>query len=121
MRSLFCAGERACVEEPEPSGQSGRLLDLTGTPDDPSGYLKLRSFLSGTTDQLESLDVATADQMKAAANWIGSPSEWLGESALAIKATLAAANLPAVLVEDLRSALDAIQQGFRRVGTEPNF
>ena len=59
--------------------------------------------------------------MKTAATWVGSPSEWLGESALAIKATLAAQGVPADLAADLQSALDAIREGFRGVGTEPNF
>lgn len=95
------------------------MLDWTGTPDDPSGYVKLRAFLTSTTERLESLGVATSDQMKAAANWVGSPSEWLGESALAVKATLAAPGVPDDLVEDLQSALEAIREGFRAVGAEP--
>jgi hypothetical protein len=98
-----------------------RVIDWTGTPDDPSGYVKFRSFLTTATGRLESLGVVTAAQMKTAANWIGSPTEWLYESALAIKATLAVPGLPADLFEDLQSALDAIREGFRGVGTEPNF
>jgi hypothetical protein len=83
--------------------------------------MKLRAFMATTTERLESLGVATSGQMRSAANWVGSPSEWLGESALAIKATLAVPGLPDDLVEDLRSALDAIREGFRGVGDEPNF
>jgi hypothetical protein len=97
------------------------VLDWTGTPDDPSGYAKFREFMATSAERLESLGLATSGQMKTAANWVGSPSEWLGESALAIKATLAAPGVPDDLVDDLKSALVAIREGFRAVGTEPNF
>jgi hypothetical protein len=59
--------------------------------------------------------------MKSAANRVGSPSEWLGESAFALNATLAVPGLPLDLVEEMQSALDAIREGFRRVGAEPTF
>jgi hypothetical protein len=95
------------------------VIDWTGTPEDPSGYLKMRSFLIASAERLSALDVSTADQMKTAAKWVGSPSEWLGESALALNATLAVPGLPLDLVEEMQSALDAIRDGFRRVGTEP--
>lgn len=97
------------------------MLDWTGSPDDPSGYVKLRTFLVAAADRLTALGVPTADDMRSAANWVGSPSEWLGESALALKATLAVPDLPADFVADLKGALDAIREGFRRVGTEPTF
>lgn len=101
--------------------QCARVIDWTGTPEDPSGYFKMRSFLTATAERLSALRVATADQMQAAANWVGLPSEWLGESAFALKATLAVPGLPVDLVDDMQSALDAIREGFRRVGTEPTF
>ena len=81
----------------------------------------MRSFLTATAERLSALEAPTADQMEAAANWVGLPSEWLGESAFALKATLAVPGLPPDLVEDMKSALDAIREGFRRVGTEPTF
>lgn len=97
------------------------MRDWSATPDDPSGYFKFRSFLDELVERLSALGVATSDQVRAAANSVDLPSEWLGESALAIKATLATPELPVDLVEDLQSALDAIREGFRRVGTEPTF
>jgi hypothetical protein len=97
------------------------VIDWTATPDDPSGYLKLRAFLTSAAERLAALGVATAADMKTAANWVGLPSEWLGESAFALKETLAVPDLPADLVEDMQSALDAIREGFRRVGTDPTF
>lgn len=103
------------------TGQAARTLDLTATPDDPSGYVKLRAFLASTAKRLELLGRATAEQVNLAARSVDLPSEWLGESAFAIKSTLAIPGLPADLTEDLQSALDAIRTGFRRVGTEPTF
>jgi len=103
------------------TGQSASVIDWTGTPEDPSGYSKMRTFLTGAAERLSALGAATADQMQTAANWVGLPSEWLGESALALKATLAVPGLPVNLVEEMQSALDAIREGFRRVGTEPTF
>jgi hypothetical protein len=102
-------------------GQSARVRDWTGTSDDPSGYAKMRSFLTEVAARLTALGVGTADQVTTAATWIGSPSEWLGESAVAIEATLDVPDLPSDFVEDLNSAFDAIREGFRRVGTEPTF
>ena len=98
-----------------------RVLDLTATPDDPSGYFKFRAFMTTATERLESLGCPTAERMNTAANSVGLPSEWLRESAIAIKATLAVPGLPADLVDDLQRALEAVREGFRRVGTEPTF
>lgn len=97
------------------------MIDWTGTPEDPHGYLKMRSFLTAAAERLSAHGVATADEMKAAANSTGSPSEWLGESAFALKATLTVPGLPIDLVDDMQNALHAIREGFRRVGTEPTF
>ncbi len=102
-------------------GHCGHVSDWSGTTDDPSGYLKMRAFLGEVAEKLASLDVATAGQVRAAADWVGSPTEWLGESALALKATLEVAGLPDELTKELQEALDAIREGFRRVGDYPNF
>ncbi|MCP3876833.1 MAG: hypothetical protein GY701_00340 [Sulfitobacter sp.] len=97
------------------------MSDWSGTPDDPSGYLKMRALLGEVAEKLASLDVATAGQVREAADWVGSPTEWLGESALALKATLEVAGLPEELTRELQVLLDAIREGFNRVGDHPNF
>jgi hypothetical protein len=96
-------------------------MDWSGTPDDPSGYFKMRAFLHAAARQLSDLDAPTADAIRSAADNPSLPSEWLGQAALAIRATLDLPSLPADLRLDLQSALDAIRQGFRRVGDIPNF
>lgn len=60
------------------------MRDWTATPDDPSGYSKMRSFLLDASERLEALEIPTANQMGTAADWVGSRSEWLGESARAL-------------------------------------
>ncbi len=53
--------------------------------------------------------------------FIGMPTEWMGETALALNDTLSSARLPDGLREDMEDAVDAIRTGFRRVGSDPNF
>jgi hypothetical protein len=77
--------------------------------------------MTSAVAQLDALGISSAEQMRTAANWAGSSTEWLGESAFAIKATLADPQIPADLVAELLAALEAIRVGFRRVGTEPTF
>ena len=62
-----------------------------------------------------------AERLQTASEWVGLPSEWMGEIALALKAALALPDLPADLAEGLDDALSAIRTGFQRVGHIPNF
>lgn len=97
------------------------IVDWTGTPEDPHGYFKLRSFMAEAAVRVANAGhEEAADRLRAASEWGGMPSEWMGESAFALRDALALPNLPADLVADLDDALSAMREGFRRVGQIPN-
>jgi hypothetical protein len=97
-------------------------MDWQGTPDDPHGYLKLRSFMAAAAERVDAVGHPdAAKRLRVAGSWVGLPSEWMGESALALKAALALDDLPPDLAAELEDALSAIRTGFSRVGHIPNF
>lgn len=97
-------------------------MDWSGTPTDPHGWFKLRDFLASAADAIEGAGYpAEAMRLRGAASSVSMPSEFMGESALALEATLSIPGLPLDLVATLNEALDAIRTGFRRVGDIPNF
>ena len=97
-------------------------VDWTGTPEDPHGYFKMRRFLADAALQVANAGhQQAADRLRTASEWVGMPSEWMGESAFALQDALSLPDLPAGLVADLGDALSAIREGFMRVGHIPNF
>ncbi|MEY2421634.1 MAG: hypothetical protein QOI95_1701 [Acidimicrobiaceae bacterium] len=97
-------------------------MDWQGTPEDPHGYMKLRDFMSEAAARVAAAGhTDAAERLRVAGSWVGMPSEWMGESALALKTALALDDLPGDLAVDLNDALSAIRTGFQRVGHIPNF
>ena len=97
-------------------------MDWSGTPDDPHGYFKLRQFVAEAADRVASAGhPETANRLRIASEWVGMPSEWMGECALALKGALELQDLPGDLATDLDDALSGIRLGFQRVGQQPNF
>jgi hypothetical protein len=45
------------------------MLDLKGTPDDPSGYAKFRAFIISASERLDGPGVDAAERMRAAATF----------------------------------------------------
>lgn len=97
-------------------------IDWSGTPDDPQGYFKLRDFLMSTSDRLALLGESGASaRVRDAGESVGMPSEFMGQAGVALRDALKLSNVPPPLAEDVKSALEAIRQGFRAVGTDPTF
>ena len=97
-------------------------MDWTGTPDDPHGYLTLRRFLAEAAMRLAEAGFDDdASRVRIASEWVGSPSELMGESALALKAAVRRDGLPSDLAADMNDALSAIRLGFQRAGDHPTF
>jgi hypothetical protein len=97
-------------------------VDWSGSPDDPHGYFKLRDFLIETSDRLALLGESWAsERLRDAGESVGLPSEFMGEAGLALRDALTLSNISPTLTADMESALEAIRQGFRAVGTDPIF
>lgn len=88
----------------------------------PHGYLKLRRFLAEAATRLAEAGFDDdASRVRIASEWVGLPSEWMGESALALKVAIGRDGLPSNLAADMNDALSAIRLGFQRVGDRPTF
>jgi hypothetical protein len=97
-------------------------VDWSASPDDPHGYTKLCAAVESFALQLDDLGFGhLATRLRDAQKYVGMPTEWIGETALALNRTLSNAQLPDGLREDMKDAVEAIRTGFRRVGSEPNF
>jgi hypothetical protein len=82
----------------------------------------LRAAVDSFALQLDDLGLGEAAQwLRTAMSYVGLPTEWMGETALALNRALLTPNLPARLRDDMKSAVEAIRTGFRRVGSQPNF
>jgi hypothetical protein len=82
--------------------------------------MKLRSFMADVADRVQEFP-KEAVRLRRAGGRMGLPSEFMGGSAVALKAALAIVGLPAELAADMDDALSAIRTGFERVGHKPNF
>lgn len=113
-------GDRAILQsgdEPVPR------LDLvsSGSPDDPSGYASLRSFLLGLANFFDGNGRPTAARnLREILDLASLATEWMGESALVLRDQLANP-LPAAIRFEMERAVAAIRQGFLRVGQGTNF
>ena len=97
-------------------------MDWSGTPNDPHGYFKLRQFMSDAADRVGDLGLSdTAERLRIAGGWFGTPGEWTGECGVALRDTLACVGLPDKLRADLEDALSAIRVGFQRAGQSTIF
>lgn len=64
-------------------------MDWSATPDDPHGYKKLRAAVDSFALQLDDLGLAPlATRLRTAQQFVGMPTEWMGETALALNSTL---------------------------------
>jgi len=88
--------------------------------EDPQGYARLNETLVRFGHRLQLLgDTASAHKIREAAQLYGggSPTEFLGESRLALQSVLASAQgLPTDLISAMRAVVDEIDDGFQRVG-----
>lgn len=97
-------------------------VDSSGTPNDPHGYEKLRSAVESFAGELDRLGLApAANRLRGALRHVGSPSEWMGEIAFALKDVLATDHLPLGLRHDMEEAVEAVRGGFRHGGDQPSF
>jgi hypothetical protein len=87
---------------------------------DPHGYGRLRDLLADVEEALAAThNNREASLVHRAVLFYGggSPSEFLGESRVALEATLASArDLPVELVSRIRAIIAEIDEGFRAVG-----
>ena len=88
--------------------------------EDPQGYARLSEALVRFGQRLQLLgDTASAHKIREAARLYGggSPTEFLGESRLALQSVLASAHgLPTDLISAMSAIVDDINDGFKRVG-----
>lgn len=97
-------------------------MDFTATDDDPHGYSKLRSTVDLFAHELDRLNAPQlAQRLRDSQQFVGMPSEWMGETALALNDVLASPVPPEQLRRDIASTVEAIRVGFRRVGSKPIF
>ena len=88
-------------------------------PDDPHGYGRLNLKLSEFRLRLTALgEERYANLVRQAELYYGgSPTEFLGEARSALQAVLRGADdLPPEFVSAIREVVEAINEGFRRVG-----
>ena len=98
------------------------VVDFTATHDDPHGYSKLRSAVDSCALELERVSAPElAQRLRDSQQFVGMPTEWMGETALALNDVLASPVPSEQLRRDIASTVEAIRVGFRRVGSEPNF
>lgn len=99
-------------------------IDWSRGPNDPHGYQRMTDFLLRASAELGNLGLSEqAGKLEASTHWPSqSPTEFLGDAALAISEVLAdGESFPPSLRASLESAVEAIRQGFRNIGTEPSF
>jgi hypothetical protein len=85
---------------------------------DPHGYVRLRDALLGFEVDLASTGHHAESKIveRAVHFYVGSPSEFLGESRIALLTTLDSAhNLPLDLAQRIRTIIAEIDEGFRAV------
>lgn len=107
-------------ERPHSDGRSPRW-DAGDSDDDPYGYERLRAFLNAVADAFDEDDrPETARSLREIVGSASLPSEWIGDSALLIRAELATPDMPDSIRPELERCLASIRQGFIRTG-RPNF
>jgi hypothetical protein len=92
-------------------------MNTNRDPDDPHGYRRLNQWLDGLSVRLAGLGLLeeAAAARRASQFFGGSPTEFLGESRIALRA-IRAQQLPADLRSEVDQVIDDIDEGFRRVG-----
>ena len=104
---------------PATPGGSLAVVTTSDGSDDPHGYMRLKRAMLGFAAELSGAGhVTESEQVEhAAAFYGGSPSEFLGESRAAMDAVLGSGlDLPAGLVQRMKSLVAEIDEGFRAIG-----